>query len=240
MCYCDLCIREAAELAKIPYEEEMNECEFLISYLERIMKPSSGSAAGDVASSSEAKVPTTSSSFAGMKMLVKKDDLELEQLNNSKKSKKKKAAGSNNASTATAVLTHDTDTLDVFSFFSITPALTAAGIPDTINALKEKKEWYKTQERGAVPTFSDKRKKEVKDKDTEGSSSVVKSPKPSKKKNNNTASTSLEHDFPSLGVAPATVVVPDGADAPPGLEASAPVVFSFVAAATGTATATVA
>lgn len=172
--------REEEELKRIPYEDEMNLCDYLVSYLETLL-PASSSATDAV---SATPTNATNSSFDGMKVLVRKDE-EYSTVAVQKKKSKKKAGNSQRD-----VISHGVDTLESFSLLDITPPTTVATVPTTIDALKAKKTTYQGLERGAVETLASKLRNEREKKVADES-----------KKRPKTSGFNLERDFPDLAIA---------------------------------------
>ncbi len=163
-------------MKRIPYEEEIRLCDFLISYLESKFLNS------QVAIQEPVAVDATVFKFKGMSLRARSDE-DYVVLGNASKKGKKKGGGGNTKDK----IIHSVDTITSFSSLDINYPMTPADVPDVLVLLREKKTFYQTQPRGAVPTLASKQKVEV-DRD-------VKAPEKQKKKDftadNNT-------DFPSL------------------------------------------
>jgi hypothetical protein len=180
-----LLCREEEELKRIPYEEEMNLCDYLISYLETnfITKESSTSAAADESSPAQPEV------VDGMRVHRRSDE-DFSAVVNSKSKRGKKKGGGNQKRD---VISHGVDTLDSFSLLEVQPPLTAVAVPAAVDQLKAKKESYQGLARGAVESLASKikaeREKTVKEQ-TKGKSSAK-------------SVFNLENDFPDLAITPA-------------------------------------
>lgn len=171
---------EAQELARIPYEDEMNLCDNLMVYLRGLLPDKE---AREVAADSNA-ASGTGSAFAGMKLLSR-DDQDYAVLGGSKKGKGKKKGGSNTKKDAVG---HSMDTVASFSMLQISAPTALSQIPSSIEALEQKKASYQGIERGSVPTIA--QMQEAQSKGTDGTKI---SSKPAKVKD-----FSLETDFPTL------------------------------------------
>lgn len=169
---------EAEELARIPYEDEMNLCEHLSVYL-RGLAPTKD-AETDPSASAASTTPNTV--FQGMKVLSR-DTEDYAVLGGSKKGKGKKKGGSN---TKKETIGHSMDTLSSFALLQITPPTVLSQVPASIEALQQKKASYQGIERGSVPTMAELQ--EARQGKAAGSTS-----KPTKAKD-----FSLEADFPTL------------------------------------------
>jgi hypothetical protein len=170
-------IREAEELARVPYEAEMNLCDNLTVYLRGLL-PSEGTSA---APSNGTVTPFSGDVFQGMKLLSR-DDQDYAVLG-SKKGKGKKKGGNSKKET----IGHGMDTLSSFSMLQITAPTTVSQIPDAIEALQQKKTSYQGIERGSVPTMA--QLAEARNSKASGAGA----PKTAKSKD-----FSLEADFPTL------------------------------------------
>lgn len=144
--------REAEELAKHPYEEEMYICDFLINYLSSKFSSDAKDDAAETPSS------TTTSSldtvFAGMKSLKRNDD-ETFMGGGVVKKKGKKKGGQNNKED----ITHTHESLENFSSVGVAAPAKLSAVPDCLKQLNEKKEYFNTLERGAIPSLKSLRAK---------------------------------------------------------------------------------
>lgn len=126
--------REEEELKKIPYLEEITLCENLEAYLEKL----------SLSIQDETSVVAKSTSSSG-----KKDDDEDDvYISKSKKGKKK-------AAKKVETFKHSISSIDSFGRLSLVPPITMSEVPSALEAVKAKKSFYQTQERGAVPTIKD-------------------------------------------------------------------------------------
>ncbi len=175
----ELCtLREEEELKRIPYEDEQNLCEHLTTYLRTLQSEVDSSEATSIDNSA-----TNTGVFSGMKVLTRSDDDFL--IIGGNKGKGKKKGGKNNAKKDAIV--HSIDTLNSFSLLQISPPNAVSQIPDTLEALKAKKLYFKGIERGSVPTIAE----------------IQKSRASSQQKQSSSASSrefTLEADFPALAV----------------------------------------
>ena len=152
--------KEEEELKKPPYEEEQALCDYLAEYLERtyITKESDGP---KVSAKKEEVVAVKEDPFAGFKPSNKKDD-DVEYFGKGKGGKKKKRDRQANKKPATGPFTLSIDSFEQFGFLQLNPPTTIEQVPQSIKELKEKKEWYKNQPRGSVPTAAQIRKENEK------------------------------------------------------------------------------
>jgi hypothetical protein len=169
--------REAEELARIPYEDEMNLCDHLISYLRTNFasdKDASEASGTDAA-------PALQTAFAGMKLL-NRDEQDYAALG-TKKTRGKKKGGNNTKKDA---IVHSMDTLDSFSLLQVAPPSSVAQVSSTIEALTQKKASFQGLARGAVPTIAETLKARQEGKPSGGA------------KGGSRSGFSLEADFPTL------------------------------------------
>ena len=175
---CGLCYSEAEELARVPYEAEMNLCDNLAGYLRGLLpEKESGTGAANDASS------RAGPSMQGMKLLSR-DAEDYAVLGGSKKGRGKKKGGNNSKKEA---ISHSMDTLASFAMLQVTPPTAVSQIAGSLEALEAKKASYQGIERGSVPTMAELA--EARQGKSSGGSS-----KASKK----TKDFSLEADFPTL------------------------------------------
>jgi len=148
---------EEEEAKKIPYEEEQALCDYLADYLERTYI--TGEASGPkIATKKEDIVAVTDDPFSGFKP-IKKDE-EVEYFGKGK-GKKKRQRAPKKADEA-APFTLNVDSFEQFGLISMSPPTSRAEVEKSIAELREKKEWYKKQARGSVPTARDIRKQNEK------------------------------------------------------------------------------
>jgi uncharacterized coiled-coil DUF342 family protein len=149
---------EAEEAKKIPYEEEQALCEFLADYLERTylgVENKSASTDVVVVVKKDEPVAVTDDPFAGLQAIKQKENAETEEFF-SKKDKHKKKRIRQPKETVPFVLS--VDVFDQFNMISLTPPMVLEDVAASVKELREKKEWYKVQPRGSVPTAADIRK----------------------------------------------------------------------------------
>ena len=124
----------------------------------------------------------------GLKVF-KRSDEDFTVGNFQKRGKKKGGANSKKKE----VLVHGVDTIDSFAMLNIIPPANIAAVPDTVEKLKEKKAFYQSQERGAVPTIASRLEAERNSKNYDQAGGKTKSV------------FNLEADFPDLKLAGANV-----------------------------------
>lgn len=146
-----LAAKEAEEAKKIPYEEEMNLCEYLANYLTKTYLTDKAQAKDE--SKKEDAVSVKDDPFAGFKPLKKDDDAVFLKMGDGKKprvraSKKKPAP----------VFKLNVDSFEQFGLLGLTPPTSLEAVQSSVDELRAKKEWYSKQERGSVPTAAETRK----------------------------------------------------------------------------------
>jgi hypothetical protein len=94
--------------------------------------------------------------FAGLKPSVKKTDDDA--YFGKGKAKKKRVRAAKKQDSAAGPFTLSVDMFDQFGLVSLSPPTKAEDVEKSVKALREKKEWYKQQPRGSVPTAQDVRK----------------------------------------------------------------------------------
>lgn len=174
----------AEELAKIPYEDEMKLCDYLVQYLEKAfpVEPISSSPATANGSANVAEEVAVTS---GMRVLQR--EFEDYTIGDTKKRGKKK--GGNN-SKKTGTISHSVDTLEYFSLLDIPPPSTVTAVATAIESLKAKKVFYQGTERGAIPSLADRNAAAARTKNATNTS---------KESTSHASKFSLEQDFPTLG-----------------------------------------
>lgn len=200
---------EAEELKRIPYEEEMELCKFLIDYLEKTYLAKAGEAPAPAPAA-----PVTAGEFEGMVLAGKKTKVEDEyvSLNMGKKKGRGKKKGGLKVQDKLIIAP---ETIEIFGNLALEPPATVSAVPATIEALKAKGEWFKTLERGAIQSIREKRKAEEKASrgrgDREDRGDKEDKPKPKKEgkaaKSFNAAAKE-EELFPALPGSSAPKVVP--------------------------------
>jgi uncharacterized coiled-coil DUF342 family protein len=140
------------EAKKIPYEEEQTLCDYLADYLERTYIK--GDTEGPkVVAKKEDIVAVKEDPFAGLKAHKKDEDVEYFGKGKGKKKRtrapKKPSAGP---------FTLNVDSFEQFGLLQLSPPTSLEMVEGSIKELREKKEWYKVQPRGSVPTAAQIRK----------------------------------------------------------------------------------
>ena len=146
--------RAAEEAKKIPYEEEQNLCEYLANFLEVTYL---GKDPQEKAEKKSDVVAVKDDPFAGMVPAGKKKGDEEEEYFGKGKGKKKRVR-SQKKQDAPGPFTLSVDMFDQFSLISLTPPTKLDEVEQSVKALREKKDWYKQQPRGSVPTAQHIRK----------------------------------------------------------------------------------
>lgn len=143
--------KEAEEAKKIPYEEEMNLCDYLSNYLSKTYLNDAKD--GGVEKKKTNIVAIKDDPFAGFVPLKKNDDEIFLKMGPGKKlrqrASKKKAA---------PVFKLNVDSFEQFGLLGLNPPTNLDAVQKSVDDLKAKKEWYSNQERGAVPTATETRK----------------------------------------------------------------------------------
>jgi len=154
---------EEEEAKKIPYEAEQALCDYLADYLERTyLKGKSEGGDGDSAEKKVDVVEVKDDPFAGFKPVTKKDDdayFASAASTGGKKAKKKRGREAKKQQDTTAgPFKLSVDTFEQFGLISMSPPTSVEQVPKVVKDLREKKEWYKQQPRGSVPTALEIRK----------------------------------------------------------------------------------
>jgi uncharacterized coiled-coil DUF342 family protein len=148
---------EEEEAKKIPYEEEQALCEYLADYLERTYIK--GEEAGPkVSAKKEEIVAVKDDPFAGFKPVKKDDDVEYFGKGKGKKKRQRAPKKADDA----GPFTLNVDSFEQFGLIGLSPPTSRAEVEKAISELREKKDWYKVQPRGSVPTAKDIRKQNEK------------------------------------------------------------------------------
>jgi len=149
---------EAEELKRVPYEEEMNLCAYLINYLETTygkcgsVELKNATTELDAFSASEFEGLTLSGKNAGKDH--QDDYLSLNKATGKKKGRGKKKGGLKVNDKILLV----PETIETFALLELEPPSTVSGVADAVKSLAVKKSWFSTLERGAVPSIRDKQK----------------------------------------------------------------------------------
>jgi len=150
---------EEEEAKKIPYEEEQALCDYLADYLERTYIKGGEDDGPKVVAKKEAIVAVKEDPFAGFKPVNKKD--EDEEYFGKGKGKKKRQRAPKKAE-VTGPFTLNVDSFEQFGLIGLNPPTSRAEVEASIKELRERKEWYKQQPRGSVPTAKEIRKQNEK------------------------------------------------------------------------------
>lgn len=151
-----LAAKEAEEAKKIPYEEEMNLCDYLANYLSKTYLSDKSQDKEETKQGDT--VAVKDDPFAGFQPLKKDDDAVFLKMGEGKKprvraSKKKPAP----------VFKLNVDSFEQFGLLGLTPPTSLEAVQSSVDELKAKKEWYSKQERGSVPTAAEIRKAKEKE-----------------------------------------------------------------------------
>ncbi|KAL3908629.1 MAG: hypothetical protein SGILL_008414 [Bacillariaceae sp.] len=149
--------KEEEELKKVPYEEEQALCDYLADYLERTYLKT-GADEEKVSVKKEDVIAVKEDPFAGLKPMTKKSD---EEYFGKGKGKKKRQRAPKKSET-TGPFTLNVDSFEQFGLIGLNPPTSPDQVEQSVKELREKKEWYKKQPRGSVPTAKDIRKKNEK------------------------------------------------------------------------------
>lgn len=150
---------EEEEAKKIPYEEEQALCDYLADYLERTYIKGGGDDGPKVVAKKEEIVAVKEDPFAGLKPVSKRDEEE-EYFGKGKGKKKRQRAPKKADAVGPFVL--NVDSFEQFGLIGLNPPTSRAEVEGSIKELRERKEWYKQQPRGSVPTAKDIRKQNEK------------------------------------------------------------------------------
>jgi uncharacterized coiled-coil DUF342 family protein len=146
---------EEEEAKKIPYEEEQALCDYLADFLERTyITGEKGSNSTKVAAKKEEIVAVKEDPFAGFKAVAK--DTDEEYFGKGKGKKKRQRAPKKADSSGPFIL--NVDSFEQFGLIGLYPPTNLEMVPQSVKELRERKEWYKQQPRGSVPTAKDIRK----------------------------------------------------------------------------------
>jgi len=145
---------EEEELKRVPYEEEMELCTYLANYLETTyckagadhkltnMEPRAGAFEGLLLSGKNASNDDED------------DYLSLNKATGRKKGRGKKKGGLKVSDKILLV----PETIEIFGLLGLEPPATVSGVVVAIQNLLEKKTWFSTLERGALPSIRDKQR----------------------------------------------------------------------------------
>lgn len=147
-------ILDAEEAKKIPYEAEQALCDYLADYLERTYLSADVADAKD--DKKDDKIEVKDDPFKGMKPVGKKD--EDEEYFGKGKGKKKRVRATKKQDTGAGPFTLSVDSFEQFGLLSLSPPTSIEQVANSVKELREKKEWYKQQPRGSVPTAAEIRR----------------------------------------------------------------------------------
>lgn len=150
-------LKEEEEMKKIPYEEEQALCDYLADYLERTYLSPDSAPSAKVVAAKEEIVAVKEDPFAGMTAVNKKAD---EEYFGKGKAKKKRQRAPKK--TDEKPFTLNVDSFEQFGLIGLNPPTSLEMVEASVKELREKKEWYKQQPRGSVPTAKDIRKQNEK------------------------------------------------------------------------------
>ena len=149
---------EAEELKRVPYEEEMELCEYLSNYLETTYGKHANH--DSQINSDEADI-SLAGEFEGLVLSGKNagrdhedDYLSLNKTTGKKKGRGKKKGGLKINEKIMLV----PETIEMFALLELEPPSTINGVSDTVKKLQEKKTWFCTLPRGKVPSLRDKQR----------------------------------------------------------------------------------
>ena len=156
--------KEAEELAKTPYEEEMALCDYLADYLTKTYLVDAAEEAERKAKAAEEKakadvVAVKDDPFAGFTAMSKKKEDDIEYSGKGKGGKKGKSSKTKANKPAKPIFSINLDLFDQFGMLSLSPPTSLDAVSASVEELKAKKKWYSEQPRGSVPTARDIRKK---------------------------------------------------------------------------------
>lgn len=155
--------KEAEEAKKIPYEEEMGLCDYLVKYLQDTYL-SSDDAKKEVTAKDESTTvkKVVDDPFANFKPMTSKknedDDMYL-KMGKGKSVRKKNKKQKDTKNQDKVLFKLNVDTFEQFGWLNLNPPMSLEAVPSSIEELKAKKVWYSEQPRGSVPTAYDIRKK---------------------------------------------------------------------------------
>jgi len=193
---------EEEEAKKIPYEEEMGLCDYLVKYLDDTYVKTDAEKAAEKAAAvkKEEVVAVKEDPFANFKPISKKDDEIYLKIGAGGKKLRKK--GNKKKVAEKEVFRLNVDTFEQFGLLNLNPPTSIEAVPASIEELKAKKKWYSEQPRGSVKTAYEIRKAAEED--------SKKYKNPSKESNGGSKKQKSfnlkEDDFVPLGTATTTVL----------------------------------
>tara|TARA_B110000444_G_C18767609_1_gene560839 strand:- start:186 stop:959 length:774 start_codon:yes stop_codon:yes gene_type:complete len=148
----------AEELKRVPYEEEMELCEYLSNYLETTYGKNVNH---DFQTNSNETDLSLAGKFEGLVLSGKNagrdhedDYLSLNKTTGKKKGRGKKKGGLKINEKIMLV----PETIEMFALLEVEPPSTINGVSDTVKKLQEKKAWFCTLPRGMVSSLRDKQR----------------------------------------------------------------------------------
>jgi len=144
--------KEEEEAKKVPYEEEMGLCDYLVGYLTRSYLDDGKKITEE---KKKAVIEVKDDPFAGFKPVNKKTDDMFLQIGKGKKKPRVRASKKNKAPPPFRLTV---DSFEQFGFLNLSPPTKLEEVEKSVEELKAKKEWYKEQPRGSVPTAREIRK----------------------------------------------------------------------------------
>jgi len=163
--------KEAEEAKKIPYEEEMGLCDYLVKYLQDTYL-SSDNLKKEVTTAKDESATVkkvVDDPFANFKPITSKknedDDMYL-KMGKGKSVRKKNKKQKDTKNQDKVLFKLNVDTFEQFGWLNLNPPMSLEAVPSSIEELKAKKVWYSEQPRGSVPTAYDIRKKNEQENNT--------------------------------------------------------------------------
>jgi len=159
--------QEEEEMKKIPYEEEKALCDYLADYLTKtyLTDPEKEKRKNREELEEKRKAEfkaVKDDPFAGFKPMSKSGENEIFlQMGNGKQKRrrgKKGGVGGGGGGSAVQPFTLSVDSFEQFGMLSLTPPIRRDQVENSVEELREKKEWYSKQPRGSVPTAQEIRK----------------------------------------------------------------------------------
>jgi len=144
--------REEEELRKMPYEEEISLCNYLINYLSRTYLTDVKNNLDTIENNKV--IPFKDGPFYGMKPVKNKSDDVFFQIGK----EKKKNCFRSSKKRAPTVLSLNFDSFEQFGLLKLIPPRTYDMVEKSVVELQEKKKWFSEQPHGTVPTIREIRK----------------------------------------------------------------------------------
>lgn len=214
--------REEEYAKKIPYEEEMQLCDYLLGYLTTNFLNSSAADSSSETQSNESNNTASSKVFEGMQVVGKSDKSE-NYLALGGKKKKGGKKGPKRIKNDKIVLS--IDTIETFSLLKLEPPATLTSVPSTVEALKAKKQYFSTLPRGEIESIAEINQKyenqnfERADRRDREKENKPKSEKKRQQTRKNAPEFSLADEFPSLPGVPKPLPPKPVEDPSPGIDA---------------------